>query len=449
MLITLVFSCIFGTSFVLAWILLCGMLKNRVSAPFIYFSLRCVTVGFIFPLLYMPLKFLVVFLKGGDAYYLLWNLNSQRVILIVAGIWLCGGIVVWIGENSSFIHLMYAIRHHMVAPMDYQKLLKKICVDLKIKRKVRIYSIYWTETPFVYGMVRPAIYLPVRNYTEQELEIIFTHELQHYRQWDVFWKPIFAVLCSLFWFNPLVWYVEKAMKRWAEASCDAFCCERFFTVADYFGTLFELVGEGQNQNMHFTSMWCENKNELQWRVMCMKKHVTRKAKKWSLVVVAVVALLGGGMSAKATDLNMSNMYGKVYEGVLSDGQGNESLDDELVEYTGTLADLDGYTIIQESTRGISLFGTNVPIDWKVTNNMAHVSGSFKKYADTYIDIAVSISPTDKTVKAGIVQPDGTTRYVQGTRLLSHSFKVNTTGYHKVFVSNNSGTTITATGFYVK
>ena len=43
--------------------------------------------------------------------------------------------------------------------------------------------------PFICGVIRPKIILPEEQYTKKELEIILLHELEYYKQKDIFWKP--------------------------------------------------------------------------------------------------------------------------------------------------------------------------------------------------------------------------------------------------------------------
>jgi hypothetical protein len=64
-----------------------------------------------------------------------------------------------------------------------------------------------------------------------------------------------------------------------------------------------------------------------------------------------------------------------------------------------------------------------------------------------ISVLVSISPSDVTVKAGIIDPDGAFRYVEGSGGLSHTFSLTKTGTYQVVVFNETTTTISAFGTY--
>ncbi len=83
----------------------------------------------------------------------------------------------------------------------------------------RIYETDYEAAPFVTGIFRPEIYLPV-NLKEQEREYIILHEQTHIRRGDHIIKLISFLALTLHWFNPLVWLAFKLAERDMEMSCD-------------------------------------------------------------------------------------------------------------------------------------------------------------------------------------------------------------------------------------
>ena len=65
-----------------------------------------------------------------------------------------------------------------------------------------------------------------------------------------------------------------------------------------------------------------------------------------------------------------------------------------------------------------------------------------------ISVTAYISPIDKTVRAGIIEPDGTRRYTSGKEALYKTFLLDQTGTYKVYVENNSGSKVTVEGNYI-
>ena len=75
------------------------------------------------------------------------------------------------------------------------------------------------ETPFVYGLIRPRIYLPA-GLGEEEKRYILLHEQIHIRRGDHVFRVLgFLALC-LHWFNPFVWAAFFISGRDMEMSCD-------------------------------------------------------------------------------------------------------------------------------------------------------------------------------------------------------------------------------------
>lgn len=78
------------------------------------------------------------------------------------------------------------------------------------------------ETPLSIGLYRRTIrvVLPHGNYTPQELQLIFRHELVHIGRDDA-WSKFSLVFCTAAnWFNPLMWVAMEKSADDLELSCD-------------------------------------------------------------------------------------------------------------------------------------------------------------------------------------------------------------------------------------
>lgn len=82
-----------------------------------------------------------------------------------------------------------------------------------------LYELEGLETPFVFGIFRPKVYLPA-GLTEEEQRYVLLHEEAHLRRGDHLIKPLaFLVLC-VHWFNPCCWVAFFLMGNDMELSCD-------------------------------------------------------------------------------------------------------------------------------------------------------------------------------------------------------------------------------------
>lgn len=74
-------------------------------------------------------------------------------------------------------------------------------------------------SPFVFGFVKPRIYLPFYM-SEKDMTHVIAHEKAHIRGKDHIWKPLGFVLLTVHWFNPLIWLAYMLFCRDLELACD-------------------------------------------------------------------------------------------------------------------------------------------------------------------------------------------------------------------------------------
>ncbi len=82
-----------------------------------------------------------------------------------------------------------------------------------------IYEVKNLKTPFVLGLIRPKIYLPV-GLNVEERNYILLHEQTHIQRKDHIIKILAFLILSIHWFNPLVWIAFMLMGTDMELSCD-------------------------------------------------------------------------------------------------------------------------------------------------------------------------------------------------------------------------------------
>ena len=75
------------------------------------------------------------------------------------------------------------------------------------------------STPFVLGIFRPWIYLPV-DIPEPDICHVIAHERMHIQRKDHWWKPLGFLLLCIHWFNPLIWLAYTLFCRDIELACD-------------------------------------------------------------------------------------------------------------------------------------------------------------------------------------------------------------------------------------
>ncbi len=121
------------------------------------------------------------------------------VVYLTVG-WLCGmGIMV-----------LYSI-------ISYLRIYLKIRQSMPLGENIFICDTI--NTPFIFGIVRPKIYLP-SSMSEEDMSFVIAHEKAHLKRKDYIWKPLGFLLLTVYWFNPVLWLAYILLCRDIELACD-------------------------------------------------------------------------------------------------------------------------------------------------------------------------------------------------------------------------------------
>lgn len=144
----------------------------------------------------------------------------------------------------------------------------------KGNKRPRLYRNALASTPVLLGVFRPVIYLPDREFSENQLQNILLHELTHLRRHDVAVKWISAVAVYVHWFNPLAYLTRREIARACELACD----EAVISSLDnegkqgYGDTLIEMASDAKVHRIPAATTMCEEKKTLKDRLDAIMKN---------------------------------------------------------------------------------------------------------------------------------------------------------------------------------
>ena len=121
-------------------------------------------------------------------------------VRVLAFLWLLGMAVM----------LLYMI-------FSYARVKRNMGTAVKIGEGV--YESAGAGSPFVFGILRPRIYLP-SAVREADRPYILAHEEAHIRHRDHLLKPAAFLLLTVYWFHPLIWLAFILFCRDLEFACD-------------------------------------------------------------------------------------------------------------------------------------------------------------------------------------------------------------------------------------
>jgi len=123
-------------------------------------------------------------------------------------VWITVASVVWLAGIAAMA---------LYAALSYWRLRRRIATAVRIEGNV--FRSEHVASPFVFGLLRPRIYLPCDMEGEEQAYVV-AHERSHICRKDHWWKPLGFALLSVYWFHPLMWLAYILLCRDIEVACD-------------------------------------------------------------------------------------------------------------------------------------------------------------------------------------------------------------------------------------
>ncbi|MDO4261942.1 MAG: M56 family metallopeptidase [Eubacteriales bacterium] len=427
--VMLLLNLITGSLAFFLWLCFARLGKGFAAVQYLHTGLKWVLLSFAVPVMYF---LQCIRFRGCDG---AWNgafLQSTPGILKVGSalglVWFCGLIVqsLWCGadlyrENAIF-------RTYEKGSGEEEAALRSVARSMQIRKEIPVRIGSYHLPPAIGGLVCTRLYLGRHAYPEEELRIVFRHELAHYKHGDLWFRRCYLLIRILFWFHPLFFtgIFEDIYERVSEKYCDDTVCQAESRDA-YIRVLLKTAIAGADRRYVLGSGIAETRCEVLRRVQDIKNFETLK-KPDHFLAKQVTALF----------VCMAAVVSYAAGGMLVDGYVKWENETEV-----TFRELtDGNFDIQEAS-GADEF------TWELDARMWKSGAAFKKETADFIDVSADITPGNITVDVGIIEPDGTKRYVTASDHLEHRFLVKEKGTYRIYVENRSVREVRVTGSYIK
>lgn len=452
-----------GTITMLLWEFVKKIFYRR-NLPFLYLALRFVCLFYVIPVGYVIVQLTV---KDG---YLQWD-GFWQLNFMLTGIMKC------LMGVLTLLWLVLTIRYLIVysrgcrcwkkiqssnIPEDRNAVLeefRRIKGKLKIRRNIRVYRNSLLPGPMIMGVINPHILLPDCEYSEEQLAVIFYHELTHYKNCDLLFKLCSAYVGTVQHLNAPAERLLGLLHEWSECECDrkAITAMRDELTA---GRYFELIMEMKentpetSDEEHIFSMLCESQQRLERRIDYMKKYTeVKKVAKGVTAFMAFTFTMFSVTTAYAAGTELAEVHDYLYKNTESIAVEQDVAAEELEEFCLTASEDNSYSdVVYEETELkliTPLLEENevVSFQWTVTPGVRHVSGKIRLKAGQKIVLSSVVTPADVTYWLGIMDDNGAVRCVEGTESMSHTFEIQKDDSYRVLVQNRGSKTLTAGGSY--
>lgn len=173
----------------------------------------------------------------------------------------------------------------------------------------------------------------------------------------------------------------------------------------------------------------------------MKKFKTKSTKKKIVAGLVGAAFLGiGTVSSVSASGLLASAYGNAVreQAVVEEASVAQEDFGECSEEIYTAEPLSGNVVLMDGTLTKAVYA----YDWAIPSNTTYrsVQGYYKTVGSN-IEVTANIKPTNHTTYVGIIQPDGSRRYVAGSGVFAHTFSIKQTGTHYVYAENPSSGTV--------
>lgn len=193
---------------------------------FMKHSTWCLFLLFIFLVIrvLLPLDMTKAIVINSDKVYpwLLEKLNtlmfeSELTIgYILLWIWVLGSIILFSKDIYQFIKEIQIIRKLVLIDDEQVNRISKE----EFAQNVKIFVSPSIVEPKVTGILKPYIYLPIIDITDDGLRLILKHEICHILGGDIIIKLFYTIIKDLFWWNPLTCLFQYEVENLLELRCD-------------------------------------------------------------------------------------------------------------------------------------------------------------------------------------------------------------------------------------
>jgi TonB family protein len=220
---------------------------------------------------------------------------TDRMTFRLKFIWVLGISFVWLRLLMATLAVRRLTRNAIV-PMDdhWRKLMTEVRSAFHIRRPVRLLFTEGNISPMTWGVWRHTILMPstADAWSNERRRLVLAHEIAHVKRNDGLLQVVVQVVCSVYWFNPLVWYAAHRLRNERERACDDRVLGLGTEAADYADHLVQVVrGLRDQRSLSFASVSIAQLSQLESRVISILDSATyrRTLSKTGTILVCMVA----------------------------------------------------------------------------------------------------------------------------------------------------------------
>lgn len=450
LLLAVIISSVASTLLIFAWwILRCCFMA--VNPKLVSVALRMVCVTYLLPIGYTAI--LVSkhrWLKGWGNTWKLYFARTWHITLsirIIAIIWftiVAIRILMCLLQNKIWCRKLkdnIPIEGEQAAEVFY-----RVCQEMGISEgEVSLQRNPLMESPMIIRPFHPQVLLPERDYTEKELELIFYHELSHYKHHDLNWKAFVIMITMIQGFNLFVYPLISIFSFWSECMADISALETSGNIHNakwYFKQIENLMPEPKERKRKgkylFAALYHSDKTMVRRVEFVRRYQHARICSKRAAVGLLIIFLVTSMILIIEAGICMADLYKFVYKLT----ENNSDIQTVTVSMTEYHVNGEDWIVKRQSTNlqpenDQMVGGESYYLEWEIRPEICQVTGDFQVNTGQSIDVSVGARYSRPDCWVGILDEEGFACYVEADGSVFHNFKVTKTGRYCIFVKNNS------------
>ncbi|MDF2987974.1 MAG: peptidase BlaR1 [Eubacterium sp.] len=238
---------------------------------------------------------------------LMLNLDFLPYFLMAGTLVFIAAIVI---QNIRLHRLIFGICR-LTNKTQLETTLARCKQELGLSSKVFVYVSPVASTPFLYGILKPCIILPDIEFTDEELQHIYFHELTHWKYHDPWLKILLLFINALHWFNPLAYIARRDINHLCELSCDEKVVKPMNNEERrrYCELLLNVLWNIKDHNTKLLSAFSDKRNVERRIDMILQNHNSTRMKLISVLaaVTALVIMSLGAVTAYAASNDIKTL----------------------------------------------------------------------------------------------------------------------------------------------
>jgi len=221
-------------------------------------------------------------------------LGAREVVVVV---WLVGALLflVWVGSRAVR-YTVWLCRRRTSLPPALHQAFEELFTGFKFKKPPRIWLTKDINQPFVWGLLRGSVYLPV-DFVDldgtQNHRTILAHELSHIARFDALINVVQVAAQAIYWFHPFVWWTNLKIRREREKCCDERAVVQLNTLPEHYthAIVEALAAERRSARPIPSLAIVGSVKDIEERIRTMMRPGKKFYKRPSLIAVLIVLLL--------------------------------------------------------------------------------------------------------------------------------------------------------------